>query len=137
MMRYFCIFWMILLLCACKSAPEVDALLKEAQKIQDEAIHIGLSVDSTIDARMAQGKIVQDIEKLKLLKADYVSWQANMVVIPGLKHTCNHKGHDHGGHEHHHHDDVSSAASQLTPAEMKKVQEEWKSAVVAMQSALK
>jgi ABC-type Zn2+ transport system substrate-binding protein/surface adhesin len=136
------------LLSACKEHNhDVDPLLKEALNIQDEAIHLGMDVDTILLAKLAQGAAGQDIAKIQRLKAAYESWKVSMVTIPGLKHDhdhgdAGHEGHDHSGHNHEGHDHShdhgkEEVATHLTPAEHKKVQEEWKAAIVAIRDSLK
>jgi len=135
---YIFLFSILMLVISCKQSADINPLLNEALTIQDEAIHIGISVDSVLTARMAEGQYAQDIEKLQNWKTYVQTWKANMVVVPGVVHDHNH--HDHAGHDHagHDHGDAKSEeVTHLTPEEVKKVQEEWKAAIVAIRDSLK
>jgi ABC-type Zn2+ transport system substrate-binding protein/surface adhesin len=114
--------------------PKVDPILQEALSIQDEAIHIGIELDSILDARMAEGSYAQNIDSLRLLKSAVNDWRYNMVEIPGVEHDHDHSGHD---HDHSHDHSASEAASHLTPADLKKVQLEWKAAIEAIRTSIK
>ncbi|MBK9736077.1 MAG: hypothetical protein IPO92_14405 [Saprospiraceae bacterium] len=112
-----------------------EAILNEALSIQDQAIHIGMSLDSLIDDRMAQGAMSQDIEALKKWKSKVNEWKYNMVEIPGIEHGHDHV--DHTGHNHDHDHTTSDAASHLKPADIKKVQIEWKAAIEAIRDSIR
>ncbi len=115
------------------------AVLKEALTIQDDAIHIGIEVDSLLAAKFAQGAVAQNIDSLRAILKEVDAWKYNMVKIPGLAHDHDHDGHDHSGHDHTHDHDHggTDAAAHLTPEEIKKVQEEWKAAIEAIHEKLK
>ena len=113
------------------------AILKEALTIQDDAIHIGMAVDSLLAAKFAQGAVVQNIDSLRAILKDVDAWKYNMVKIPGMAHDHDHAGHDHAGHDHSHDHGGTDAAAHLTPQEIKKVQEEWKAAIEAIHAKLK
>lgn len=134
----FFLFSILLFVISCKQGAEVSPALNEALAIQDEAIHIGMSVDSVLNARMSEGQYAQDIEKLQHWKTFVQTWKANMVAVPGVVHDHDH--HDHAGHDHEGHDHGDAKAAEmthLTPEEIKKVQEEWKAAIVAIRDSLK
>lgn len=117
------------------SSADKTAVLKEALTIQDDAIHIGMEVDSLLAAKFAQGAVVQNIDSLRMILKEVDDWKFNMVKIPGMEH--DHSGHDHAGHDHDHDHEGTDAAANLTPEEIKKVQEEWKAAIVAIRDRLK
>lgn len=134
--------WIIMVLLlpffSCKNnTPSADSsnVLKEALTIQDDAIHIGIEVDSLLAEKFAQGAVVQNIDSLRAILKQVDAWKYNMVKIPGMEH--DHEGHDHAGHDHAHDHEGSDAASHLTPEEIKKVQEEWKAAIQAIHDKLK
>lgn len=117
------------------ASDDKTAVLKEALTIQDDAIHIGIEVDSLLAAKFAQGALAQNIDSLRMILKEVDDWKYNMVKIPGMEH--DHSGHDHAGHDHDHDHEGSDAAVNLTPAEIKKVQEEWKAAIEAIHEKLK
>ena len=112
-----------------------ESILNEALSIQDQAIHIGMSLDSIIDNRMAQGAIYQDIEALKKWKNKVNDWKYNMVAIPGVEHGHDHV--DHAGHNHDHSHTTSDATSHLNPTDIKKVQLEWKAAIESIRDSIR
>lgn len=112
----------ILTFTSCNHNHNLDPVLAEAQLIQDKAIHMGISVDSVINAKLLMAKDSSVMQYLIRLKSDVEVWRTSMVAVPGAKHKCNH---DHGEHVH----IEGSDASHLSPAENKKVQEEWKAAI--------
>ena len=123
---------------ACKNnvqTTESKSVLKEALTIQDDAIHIGIEVDTLLAAKFAQGAVLQNIDSLRAILKEVDEWKYNMVKIPGLEH--DHSGHDHVGHDHGHDHGGSDAAAHLTSEEIKKVQEEWKAAIQAIHDKLK
>lgn len=127
MSKYFQTFVLVsttalLVLTSCHHQHNIDPVLAEAQVIQDEAIHVGISVDSIIKLRLLNVRDTSTIKFLYQLKTDVSSWRSSMVAVPGAKHKCNH---DHGAHVH----VEGSDASHLSPAENKKVQEEWKAVI--------
>lgn len=128
--------WTVVVVCttflACKEKTGEDTQLKEALAIQDEALHIGMEVDSILEARYNQGSVAQNIEQLRKWKNFTDQWKQNMVKVPGVEHDHSHDGHDHS-HDH----EGADAASHLSPADIKKVQEEWKAAIVAVRDSLK
>jgi len=107
---------------SCNHNHNIDPVLVEAQAIQDEAIHLGISVDSIINAKLLIAKDKSAYEFLNQLKSEVAIWRVSMVAVPGSKHKCNH---DHGEQVH----IVGSDASHLSPADNKKVQEEWKTVI--------
>lgn len=119
---------------------KIDPLLLEADEIQHEAINIGIKADSILDARMAEGANKWNIDSLRMIKSSISKWRNEMIVIPGIGHS--HDNHDHGdhGHEGHSHGDhdhgESNVAAQLSPIEIKKVQEEWKAAIILIYDTL-
>ena len=117
------------------ASDDKTAVLKEALTIQDDAIHIGIEVDSLLAAKFAQGAVVQNIDSLRAILKEVDAWKYNMVKIPGMAH--DHSGHDHSGHDHAHDHGGTDAAAHLTPEEIKKVQEEWKAAIEAIHEKLK
>lgn len=120
---------------SCKHNHSTDPKLKQALQIQDEAIHLGMAVDSLIIHRLKGGDAPQDIEKLRRLKKQYDMWQANMILIPHVEHAHDH--HHHDGHSHHDHDhSKEDIATQLTPDEQIKVQMEWKQAITQLRDSL-
>ena len=124
------------------ASDDKTAVLKEALTIQDDAIHIGIEVDSLLAAKFAQGAVAQNIDSLRAILKEVDAWKFNMVKIPGMAHDHDHSGHDHSGHDHSGHDHShdhggSDAAAHLTPQEIKKVQEEWKAAFEAIHKKLK
>jgi hypothetical protein len=119
------------------ASEDKTAVLKEALTIQDDAIHIGIEVDSLLAAKFAQGAVAQNIDSLRAVLKEVDAWKFNMVKIPGMAHDHDHSGHDHSGHDHAHDHGGTDAAAHLTPAEIKKVQEEWKSAIEAIHEKLK
>ncbi len=125
-------FWMLLAVSGCKEkTAAVDPQLSDALEVQDKAIHLGIEVDSILMARMAQGNIAQNIDQLRRWKIQVENWKTNMVAVPGVEH------HDHDGHDHSHdHGTQQQTASHLTPAQVKKVQEEWLAAIVALKDSL-
>lgn len=122
----------------CKSKTEeqtkVDPILQEALSIQDEAIHIGIELDSILDAKMAEGSFAQNIDSLRILKSAVNDWRNNMVEIPGIEHDHDHHGHD---HDHSHDHSGSEAAAHLSPQDIKKVQTEWKAAIDSIRNSIK
>jgi ABC-type Zn2+ transport system substrate-binding protein/surface adhesin len=121
---------------ACKEN-KIDPLLMEADTIQHQAIDLGVKADNILDARLAEGAVKWNIDSLRQIKSAISNWRLEMIAIPGIDHAGhdheghnhdanNHEGHDHEGHDHagHNHEQTDLAA-QLTPAEIKKVQEEW------------
>lgn len=120
----------------CKSKTEeqtkVDPILQEALSIQDEAIHIGIELDSILDAKMAEGSFAQNIDSLRILKSAVNDWRNNMVEIPGIEHD-----HDHHGHDHSHDHSGSEAAAHLSPQDIMKVQTEWKAAIDSIRNSIK
>ena len=122
----------------CKSKTEeqtkVDPILQEALSIQDEAIHIGMELDSILDAKMAEGSFAQNIDSLRILKSAVNDWRNNMVEIPGIEHDHDHHGHD---HDHSHDHSGSEAAAHLSPQDIKKVQTEWKAAIDSIRNIIK
>ena len=125
-------------LISCKSKTEeqtkVDPILQEALSIQDEAIHIGMELDSILDAKMAEGSFAQNIDSLRILKSAVNDWRNNMVEIPGIEHDHDHHGHD---HDHSHDHSGSEAAAHLSPQDIKKVQTEWKAAIDSIRNSIK
>ena len=119
------------------ASDDKTSVLKEALTIQDDAIHIGIEVDSLLAAKFAQGAVVQNIDSLRAILKEVDAWKYNMVKIPGMAHDHDHSGHDHSGHDHAHDDGGTDAAAHLTPEEIKKVQEEWKVAIEAIHEKLK
>lgn len=129
---------------ACKHKHDVDPLLLEADKIQHEAISLGEKADSILDARLAQGSNVWNIDTLRLLKSEVAQWKLEMVGVPGIEHDHDH--HDHEGEDHthdhshdhgHNHDHGNQEiGAQLSPAENKKVQMEWKQRIESIVSSL-
>jgi len=119
------------------SSADKTSVLKEALTIQDDAIHIGMEVDSLLAAKFAQGAVVQNIDSLRAILKEVDDWKYNMVKIPGVEHDHDHAGHDHAGHDHDHDHGGTDAAANLTPEEIKKVQEEWKAAIEAILEKLK
>ena len=119
------------------ASDDKTAVLKEALTIQDDAIHIGIEVDSLLAAKFAQGAVAQNIDSLRAILKEVDAWKYNMVKIPGMTHDHDHSGHDHSGHDHAHDHGGTDAAAHLTPAEIKKVQEEWKAAIEAIHEKLK
>jgi len=129
---------LILPFMSCKNTvqpTDSTSILKEALTIQDDAIHIGIEVDSLLGAKFAQGAVVQNIDSLRAILKEVDMWKYNMVKIPGMNH--DHSGHDHTGHDHAHDHEGSDAASHLTSEEIKKVQEEWKAAIQVIHNKLK
>lgn len=122
----------------CKNKTEeqtkVDPILQEALSIQDEAIHIGMELDSILDAKMAEGSFAQNIDSLRMLKSAVNDWRNNMVEIPGIEHDHDHHGHD---HDHSHDHSGSEAAAHLSPQDIKKVQTEWKAAIDSIRNSIK
>jgi hypothetical protein len=110
---------------SCNHNHNLDPVLVEAQAIQDEALHLGISVDSIVNAKLLIAKDTSAYEFLNQLKSEVAIWRVSMVAVPGSKHKCNH---DHGEHVH----IEGSDASHLSPAENKKVQEEWKAVIDTM-----
>ncbi len=125
-------------LISCKSKTEeqtkVDPILQEALSIQDEAIHIGMELDSILDAKMAEGSFAQNIDSLRILKSAVNDWRNNMVEIPGIEHDHDHHGHD---HDHSHDHSGSEGAAHLSPQDIKKVQTEWKAAIDSIRNSIK
>ncbi|MBC7883877.1 MAG: hypothetical protein H7X99_00275 [Saprospiraceae bacterium] len=134
--NYFVIIGFLGCLIQCKNTSgnqtQSDQILSEALRIQDEAIHIGIEVDSILDVRLAEGAYARNIDSLKLLKTTVLNWRYNMVEIPGAAHD-----HTHHNHEGHHHDHDGGSAANLTPEEIKKVQSEWKTAIEEIRNGLK
>jgi hypothetical protein len=118
-----------------------NPIMRQALNIQDEAIHIGMEVDSLILSRMAQGGAGTEIAKLQSFKKQIEIWKHNMVIVPGLAHDHDHAGHNHGdehaGHDHGHDHSKEDVAAQITPEDQLKVQQEWKSAIVAIKDSLR
>ncbi len=108
----------------------LDPILAEAQTVQDEAIDLGIRVDSIIYEKLIITKDTSTIQLLNKVKSEITIWRSSMVAVPGSKHKCNH---DHGEHIH----IEGSDASHLTPAENKKVQEEWKEAIEIINEQVK
>ena len=119
---------------ACKEN-SIDPLLLQADEIQHESIDLGLRADSILDARMAEGANKWNIDSLRLHKSYISIWRNEMVTIPGMEHS--HEGHTHEGHNHNHDHEKTDVAAQLSPAELKKVQEGWKDAIVDILSSIK
>lgn len=119
------------------ASDDKTAVLKEALTIQDDAIHIGIEVDSLLAAKFAQGAVAQNIDSLRAILKEVDAWKYNMVKIPGMAHDHDHSGHDHSGHDHAHDHGGTDAAAHLTAEEIKKVQEEWKAAIEAIHEKLK
>ncbi len=118
----------------------IDPLLLQADEIQHEAIDLGLRADSILDARMAEGANKWNIDSLSLLKSAVGNWRNEMVTIPGMEHSHEghkHEGHIHEGHNHNHDHEKTDVVAQLTPAEIKKVQEGWKDAIVDILASIK
>ena len=134
--------FIFIILVSCKHTHELNPLLVEADKIQHEAIALGVIADSILDLRLSQGANAWNIDSLKLLKSEVANWKLEMVGVPGvdLGHdNHNHEGHNHEGHNHegHNHDHGNQEiGAQLTPAENKKVQEEWKARIEKILSSL-
>jgi ABC-type Zn2+ transport system substrate-binding protein/surface adhesin len=136
-----------MLFVACKEHKHTaeDPTLREALNIQDEAIHIGIAVDSIITMKMGEGAAAQNIPQLQSIKKQVEAWKHNMVIIPGLKHdhdhsdhaSHDHAGHDHAGHDHGHDHSKEDVAATLSAADQLKVQTEWKAAIVALRDSLK
>jgi len=128
---------------SCKQNQKVDPILQEALVIQDEAIHIGIEVDSLIEAMIKNDSTFLLVDKIAEYKKNYLNWKYNMVKIPGLEHDHDHgdhgHDHDHGDHDHGDHDHDHSdqnVASHLKPEEMKQVQIEWKNAILAQRDVM-
>lgn len=126
---------------SCKHTHELDPLLVEADKIQHEAIALGVIADSILDLRLSQGANAWNIDSLKLLKSEVANWKLEMVGVPGVDHghdDHNHEGHNHEdhNHDHDHNHGNQEIGAQLTPAENKKVQEEWKARIEKVLSIL-
>ena len=125
-------FFILFIFYSCKHAHEVDPLLVDADRVQHEAIALGVMADSILDARLAQGKNTWNIDSLRMLKSELANWKIEMVGVPGVHHDhSNHEGNDHAhdhvhDHAHDHDHGDQEIGGQLSPAENKKVQEAWK-----------
>ena len=114
---------------------KIDTLLMEADRIQHEAIDIGLKADSILDVRLAEGTNQWNIDSLRILKSNINLWRSEMIAIPGINHS--HEGHDHEGHDHEGHDHANEISVVLSPSDIKKAQEEWMSAIKIIYDSLK
>lgn len=133
------ILFLLVFFLSCKnknghSGNQSEIILKEALTIQDEAIHIGLELDSILDTRLAQGANMWNIDSVRLLKSEVNIWRNNMVAIPGIELEHDHDSHDHDhSHDHTH----AETAAHLSPEEIKNVQIEWKEAIETIRRDVK
>lgn len=115
---------------SCKHSHDVDPVLLEADILMHEGMALGIIADSILDARMAQGANEWNLDTLRKLKSEVANWKAEMIGVPGVGHDHHH--HENDGHHHdhdHNHNHDHELGAQLTPAEIKKVQQDWKSRI--------
>jgi hypothetical protein len=129
----------VLFLVSCKETKVTDPILMEALVIQDEAIHIGMEIDSIIADKMSRDTSDQNKILFDQWKESIQMWKDNMIPVPGVElahdHSAEgHEGHDHG-HDHSHGNETT--VSHLTPSEIKQVQIEWKDAIVKIRGMVK
>lgn len=144
-------FLMTVILFQCKSGE--DAVLKEAFTIQDEAIHMGMAFSKELDSLMISDTSKANLTKLGGFKIRFKQWEKEMIPVPGIVADHNHDhghshdtthqagdGHDHqdhAGHNHGHvHANPEEISAQLTPAENKEMQIEWKLRIEEMAKEL-
>lgn len=139
----------------CKQGP--DPILQEALKINDEAIHLGMEINKTINEMIISDTTKQSHDALGQLLIRLKNWENEMISVPGAKLNHDH-GHDHStdsihkdtgnvasqehghDHDHNHHGHVHATGAeigaQLTPAENKEAQIEWKNRLLEIQADL-
>lgn len=116
---------------ACKTEKTDQQIIDEAVKYQSEALVIGASVDTMLEARFMQGAILQDIDKLRKFRKAADMWRQKMVLVPGAS---DHE--DHAGHEHHEHTDGADSGK-YSALDMLKLQQEWKSEIEAIRDSIR
>lgn len=116
---------------ACKTEKTDQQIIDEAVKYQSEALVIGASVDTMLEARFMQGAILQDIDKLRKFRKAADMWRQKMVLVPGA---TDHE--DHAGHEHHEHTDGADSGK-YSALDMLKLQQEWKSEIEAIRDSIR
>lgn len=121
--------------------------LQEALQIQDEAIHIGMELNSLISEMMIADTAKLNLQSLGQILIKVKNWEREMIPVPGMKHDHDHgnlsdslsahHSHDHA-HDHDHnghvHADGNEIAATLTPAENKEVQISWKNEILAIKA---
>ena len=101
-----------LLIGGCHSHP-VDPILEEAFGLHQEAIAVNKAIREKLQSVEANDSLMNNIRKR------LQTWEENLVEVPGFEHDHDHS---HGGH-HHHHDHGNEL--EVTPADMKIIQQEF------------
>lgn len=121
-------FSFALILSACNTGAASDPLLVEAFDFHTKAIEVEkIFVPKLEELRnkkngiQIQGRALTEdemsfIDATNRMESTYESWQKNRIEVPGFEHA-----HDHSGNCQHHH---NSSKVQLTPQQMKEIQEE-------------
>lgn len=156
--RFLSATMIVMTMAFCKQGP--DPALQEALKIQDEAIHLGMDINQTINDLIISDTTKQSHNVLGQLLVRLKNWEKEMIPVPGVTLDHDH-GHEHGqetssdtirkdsgavaeeeahDHDHDHHGHVHATgaeiAAQLTPAENKEAQIEWKNKLLEIQADL-
>lgn len=138
------ILFLALATCLFSCEEKENPALIEARAIHGEAHEIMESVEVIVDqsdslinilnAQKATSKYdaaidstVADIQKAK---ADFATWEENLVDVPGFAH----EHHEHKEGEHHHHDHKKSP--DLSPEQLLEVQKETKKEIVRISEVL-
>ncbi len=121
----------------CKEKPSTDPMLVEALGIQDEGIHIGMAVDSLLDAKVGADTSAQTIRFVNKWKERVALWRDAMVDIPGVEHDHSHGAHDHHDHDHDHNHANQNLAEGMSPEEIKLVQLSWKKEIEAIRDSIR
>lgn len=152
--RFLTAAFFVVSLTFCKQGP--DPALQEALKIQDEAIHMGMDINSTINEMIISDTTKQSHNALGQLLVRLKKWEKEMIPVPGVQHDHDHghnnsadttgkdttgvakdKGHDHDQDHHGHvHATGDEIAAQLTPEENKQAQIEWKNRLMEIKTEL-
>ncbi|MFN4086486.1 MAG: hypothetical protein ACK4LB_11140 [Spirosomataceae bacterium] len=102
------------ILMACQNqTKEKDPFLEEAYQLHLEAIEIQQDLEPKIDSL-----VKLDSVRFDSLRIAFQNWEESLVEVPGFEHD-----HDHEGHDHHHHDH-GAAQPDVTPQQMKAIQNE-------------
>lgn len=115
----------------CKVEKTNQQIIDEAVKHQSEALVIGASVDTMLEARFMQGAVLQDIDRLRKFRNAADTWRHKMVLIPGASDHADHEGHEHHAHSH------EAEASSHSALDLLKLQQEWKAEIEAIRDSIK
>lgn len=129
-----------------KTDQKDQEILKEAAKIHNEAINIGLALAPQLEQfRQTKNSIniqgraltpveLKFVEKVDRLNASHNYWQQHLIEVPGFGHD---HSHDHAGHDHSDHSHQHSSGPDLSADQMLQAQQDIRDSILMIQQQVK